>query len=173
MASRQGGNTVQLGDVAMTCNGVPLTYNGLVFGYAERVPLVVRRDPHVSPHAGHGERRRDDHGAAAPGVRRFDRRRRHTAALGGLHDLLHRGGGTRFGARHPADLFPKSSNIGRVTTASPSRPHGRTVAPAGRAVVQGSLANNFGDDVCRAHSDGAEKPQAKAASPKTRNPWRW
>src|SRR5262245_31525995 len=37
----QGGKVVQIGDATMTCNGVTLTYNGLLSGYAERVPLVA------------------------------------------------------------------------------------------------------------------------------------
>ncbi|TMQ06833.1 MAG: hypothetical protein E6J91_37130 [Deltaproteobacteria bacterium] len=41
MQFSQGGKTVQIGDATMTCNGVALTYNGLLFGYAERVPLVA------------------------------------------------------------------------------------------------------------------------------------
>jgi len=40
MQLMQNGKVVQVTNAATSCNGVPLTYNGLVFGYAERVPIV-------------------------------------------------------------------------------------------------------------------------------------
>jgi len=36
----QGGNTVELAsNIAVSCNGVPLAWNGLLFGHAERIPI--------------------------------------------------------------------------------------------------------------------------------------
>src|SRR5437868_5447837 len=54
MQFSRGGKTVQIGDATMTCNGVPLTYNGLLFGYAERVPLVATGGTYTFRHARSG-----------------------------------------------------------------------------------------------------------------------
>jgi len=54
MQFSQGGKTVQIGDATMTCNGVPLTYNGLLFGYAERVPLVATGGTYTFRHSRSG-----------------------------------------------------------------------------------------------------------------------
>jgi len=52
MQFTQNGNPVQLGsDATVTCNGVPLTFNGLLFGHAERVPLVAAGGTYTFRHS--------------------------------------------------------------------------------------------------------------------------